>query len=339
MMYTKYKLKQMIKIEKNNIEEEIKDKIINWITIGESGRLIVSKPEKNNLGEDLIIEKRGDYKGEDILFKICSLVGPIDKKDFEKDFFQEEFKADKNLYLLFVYFDSIKQKINDYVWLIPSLQFQDLAEISEISGKKVLRFKSSLDITKKDKYSKFLVYTKDLGKLVFEAFESKGKFNFKETVFKNTKKINIETLKEFLLEARLNTYASNNKSVDNPRLLESVQFEFQKNNLFYRDIYFLGNKKFIGQEIIYQDSKPIWGMNYIGDAMGKLENIFLKDLLLKLVNKCRLGQNCEFEKGNLKYEDNGQGVLEDFYGQEKIFSFGKNIYKLDYRGGLISDNL
>jgi hypothetical protein len=329
-----------MKVAISNIEEDIKEKIIDWMTFDVSGRLIVSKSENNPFAADLLVEKRADYKGENIFFKVCSLTGPTEVKSLVKDFLQDEFKADKNFYLLFVYFDSIKQKINDYVWLIPSLQFRDLADsVKSTDSQKLLRFESSLDIQKKDKYSKFLIYTKDLGKLILKALEAGGKFSFKETVFRETKAINLENLKEFIAEARSNTYAANNSPADNPRLSGSVQFEFQKSNLFYRDIFFLGNKKFIGQEIIYQDSKPVWGMNYIGDELGKLETGFLKDSLFRLADRCRLGQNCEFEKREFKYEDMGQGDIDDFYGQEKIFVVGKNIYKLDYKGGIISDKL
>jgi hypothetical protein len=329
-----------MEIKTSNIEEKIEDKVIDWIALGAGGRLIVSKPNKSIFGEDLLIEKRGDYKGEDIFIKVCSLIGPVDSEKITKDFLQDNFKTDKNFYLLFAYFDSVKQKISDYIWLIPSMQFKDMAELTESAdGQKILRFESFLDIKQKDKYSKFLVYTKELGKLAFETFEAGGKFKFKETVFQETKAVNLESLKEFITEARANTYAANNSPADNPRLLGSVQLDFQKGNLFYRDVYFSGNKRFIGQEIIYQDSKPVWGMNYIGDEIGKLETSFLKDSLFRLAGKCRLGQNCEFEKREFKYEDLGQGSLDDFFGQEKIFVSGKSIYKLDYKGGLISDKL
>jgi len=329
-----------MKTTQNNIEEEIEDKVIDWITLGASGRLIASKPDKNKFTADLLVEKKGDYKGRDIWLKICSLIGPVESEKITKDFLEEELNVDKDFYLLFAYFDTIKQKISDYIWLVPSIQFRDIADmIKSENGQRILRFEASLDIKQNDKYSKFLVYTKELGKLALEAFEADGKFKFKETIFQEVKAINLEVLKEFITEARLNTYAANNSPADNPRLLQSTQLEFQKGNFFYRDIFFSGNKKIIGQEIIYQDSKPVWGMNYIGDKMGKLETNFLKDALFRRAGTCRLGQNCEFEKREFKYEDKGQGTSDDFFGQEQVFLSGKSIYKLEYRGGLISDKL
>lgn len=318
----------------DNIQEKVENKIIDCINSGVTGRLIIFKPENSKLSADLAVERRGNYKEKEMFFQINSFVGHIENDIFIKDFSAEGFKADKNFYLIFVYFDDVKQKISDSIWLVPSLQFRDIADtVKSPEGKKLLRFQSSASA--KDKYSKFLVDSKGLGKLMLDAFENKGKFNFKESDFQDKEKINIDSLRDFLCEARRNTYAANATPID-ARLLASTQLEFQKGNFFYRDIFFSGTKKFIGQEIVYQDSKPIWGMNYMGNQIGKLETNFLKESLFKLSEKCRLGGRCENEKREYKYQDNGQGNVEEFSGQEQMSVQGKNIYKLDYRGGLIS---
>lgn len=323
-----------------NIQEEIEDKVIDCINSGVAGRLIIFKPEGTASGADLAVERRGKYKEKEMYFKINSFVGPAEGNIFIKDFLQDDFKASKNLYLLFVYFDEVKQKIGDYVWLIPSLEFRDIAEVVKSpEGEKILRFEAKLDAKDKNKYSKFTAGAKDLGKFILNALEKGGKFDFKEAYLQEKSAINLESLKEFLCEARKNTYAADATAVDNPRLLASTQLEFQQGNYFYRDVYFLGNKKFIGQEIVYQELKPIWGMNYIGSAIGKMEINFLKESLFKLFDKCRLGGNFEYEKRELKYQDRGEGNLEKLSGQEEIFSEGKSIYKLEYNGGLISDKI
>ena len=317
-----------------NIKEQIEDKIIDCINSESGGRLIIFKPEKNNFGADLAVVRRGKYKEKEMFFLINSLIIPAKTDKFIKDFTQENFKTDKSYYLIFAYFDEVKQKVSEHIWLIPSLQFRDKADVIKSSdGKKLLRFEGALD--SKNKYAKFILKTEELGKLILDAFEKKGEFDFKETDFEEKKSVNLERLKEFLCEARGNTYAANGTAVDNPRLLASEQLEFQKGDYSYRDIYFSGDKKFFGQEIIYQDLKPIWGMNYIGTAIGKLETNFLKESLFKLAEKCRMGQICEYEKREFKYQDQGEGTLEEFSGTEEIFSKGKNIYKLNYQGGLI----
>jgi len=320
----------------DNIQEKIENKIIDCINSGVSGRLIIFKPEDKNLSDYLAVERRGKYNESEIYFQINGMVGPLKDNIFVKDFLEDDFIVDNNFNLFFVYFDIVEQKINDYIWLIPTSQFRDIATvIKSPDGKNFLRFEASLDVENKNKYSKFLVNSKDLGKLILNYFENNRKFNFKEVKSQDKRLVNLENLKEFLCEARKNTYASSESPIDNPRLLASSQFEFQRGDYFYRDIYFTGDKKFIGQEIIYQDSNPIWGMNYMGDVVGKLETDFLKEALYKLAEKCRLGEPCEYERREFKYQDLGKGGVGEFSGEEIIFSGGKNIYKLDYQGGLI----
>jgi hypothetical protein len=321
----------------DNIQEEIEDKVMDCIDLGVGGRLITFKPEKNNFGADLAVERRGKYKEKEIYFKINILVEPSKGVNFVKDFFQEDFKADKNFYLLFVTFDEVRQKLGDYIWLIPSLQLRDVAQaIKSPEGKKLLRFEVSLDVKNKNQYSKFIVDTKELGMLILDALEKGGKFDFKKMGLKEKMIINLESLKEFLCEARKNTYAADAIPSGGIGLLGSKQLEFQKGYYSYRDIFFNGDKKFIGQEIVYQDLKPVWGMNYMGEQIGKLEMDFLKESLFKLAEKCRLGGVCEYEKREFKYQDRGQGSLEEFSGQEEIFMESKSIYKLNYQGGLIA---
>ncbi|MCX6720821.1 MAG: DUF5680 domain-containing protein [Candidatus Staskawiczbacteria bacterium] len=323
-----------------NIQEEIEDKIIDVIALSTGGRLVVFKPEKKGLEDYLAVERRGEYKEKEMYFLIGSTFKPMKKGIFVKDFLQESFKAEKNFYLLFVYFDEVLQKINDYIWLVPSLQFRDIAEVVESQeGKKLLRFQAPLDIKKKDKYSKYIVETKELGKLMMSALESGGKFTFKEIDYTDKSNINLESLVNFLCEARKSTFAANANSLDNPRLLASKQLEFQKGDYFYRDIFFNGNKKFIGQEIIYQELRPIWGMNYMGDQIGRLEAGFLRESLFRLAEKCRLGKSCEYEKREYKYSDQGKGSIDDFSGVEEITVQDKKIYKLNYQGGIILDKI
>ena len=319
-----------------NIEQEAENKIIDSIGQSSAARLIVFKPDVNKLGANLAIERRGKYKESQLFFQINTFMSPSSGKIFSKDFLQDDFKGDKNFYLLFACFDEVKQKINDYIWLIPSLEFRDMAEVAKnADGKKVLHFEVALDPKNKNKYSRFLVDLKELGKMLLDSFESGGKLKFQATDFDEKQSVNVERLKEFISEARRNTYAGNGTKTDNPRLTASSQFDFQKGDFAYRDVHFSGEKKFIGQEIVYQNSKPVWGMSYLGTQLGKLEADFLKESLFKLALECRFGQQCEHEKREYKYQDFGKGAVEEFSGTEEIFVSNKNIYKLDYQGGLI----
>lgn len=323
-----------------NIKNEIENSVIDCINFGVAGRLIIFKPEKSIFEADLAIGIRSKYKEEEIYFQINSIVGYIKDGIFIKDILQKNLKTSKNFYLIFLQYDEIRQKISDYIWLLPSAQFKDMAKVVKIKTNNLpeenfLRFEAPLDIKKKNQYSKFLIKNQELGKTILSALEKGGRFIFKEINFEESQQINLENLKDFLCDARANTYASNNPGIDNPRLLESKQLEFQKGEYFYRDIYFIGKKNLVGQEIIYYNSKPIWGMNYVGNDIGKLETKFLKESLLKLVDKCRTGESCEYQKREFKYKDQGQGNIEKFFGTEEIFLNNKNVYKLNYEGRLL----
>jgi hypothetical protein len=130
-----------------NIQEEIEDKVIDCINTGVSGRLVIFKPEKNIFGEDLVVEKRAKYKEKEMFLQINSLA-----KNME-DFLPKKFKPNENLYLVFIYFDEVRQKINDSLWLVPSLNF--------------------VNIKSKDEFSKFLIKTEDFGKAVLNLFPTK----------------------------------------------------------------------------------------------------------------------------------------------------------------------
>ena len=76
-------------------------------------------------------------------------------------------------------------------------------------------------------------------------------------------------------------------------------------------------------------------MAYSGSAEPEGITPFLKKSLTVLSEKCRFGEKCELKENNLLYKDNGQGTLERFGGEEQISKQKKEVYKLNYHGGLI----
>ena len=143
-------------------------------------------------------------------------------------------------------------------------------------------------------------------------------------------------LKQFIAEARKNTYAGDGKPIENLLLTGSNQLEHRRGDYFYRDIYFAGKENFIGQEVVYVKNKPIWSMVYVGSAEPPEITDFLKKSLSILAEKCRFNEKCAFEENNFRYRNKGEGRLEQFHGKEAIFMKGEQVYKLIYQGGLIS---
>jgi hypothetical protein len=135
-----------------NIQEKIEDKIIDCISLGAGGRLVVFKPE--NSDKDLIVEKKGDYKKKVIFLNIYGkeLSG---EQGFEREIRQladkKGLKTEEDFYLIFVYFDILKQDVGDSFLVIPSLALQKLANEND--------------------YSKFSVNKKDFAGFLIVAFE------------------------------------------------------------------------------------------------------------------------------------------------------------------------
>jgi len=324
-----------IKLEDRK-KEVIVNKIIDWITKGSGDRLIVLKGGPAS-GIDIVIKKRGEYGDKAINLQVRERQSLEPGNVFKEEIQQKGFEPSNDFYLIFVYLDIVEQEISEYVWVVPSLEFRDIAELTiGGDGENILKFEAPLDESQKNKYSKFLINKRNLGKLFLEIIAEKGKFEFPEVGFREIRTINLAELKKFISEARRSTYAAEGVPVDNPRLRGSIQLEYQKGDYAYHDIYFDGEKNFIGQEVVYQDNNPIWSMAYFGTAISKEATNFLKEALLRLSEKCRFGQECDYEKREFKYEDQGQGALERFSGEEKIFLKGKEIYKLNYFGGMIS---
>ena len=105
----------------NNIQEEVEDKVIDCITLGSGGRLVIFKPEKSD--KDLVVEWRGDYKKRTIEINVYNgapaSAGKISPKG--------------NFYLMFVNFDIVKQDIGDEFIFMPSASFSQAIKSNNFS--------------------------------------------------------------------------------------------------------------------------------------------------------------------------------------------------------------
>ena len=315
--------------------ERVKNKVIEWITKRTEGKATVFKPKKIKEA-DFVVKKRGEYKSKPVRVQVRESDILYNKRVFVNDIQEKGFEPQENLYLIFAYFDLVEQDLSNYIWLVPSSELKNFAEsTTSESGEPVLRFEAPIDPKKKNKYTKFLINKKDLAQVLIKIATTE-KFEFPEAGPQEFRDVNLKELKKFIAEARKNAYAGEGKKVDNPRLPGSTQMEYQKGSYLYRDIYFSGEKNFMGQEVVYQNNTVVWSMVYCGSREPKETSKFLKKSLFNLAKECRFGGKCEFEKGPFRYEDKGQGNLEKFNGEEKMFIKGEKIYNLMYRGGSIS---
>jgi len=131
------------------MQEEIEDKIIDWVALGTSGRLIAFKPER---GADLVIQKKGDYSGKKLFLNIKIFITPRGENDFIMDVPQNDYESREGIYLMFVVFDKIKRKIDEKIWLVPALEFSKNANDFKFEPSRFLNY-----LTNKNKFNLFLI--------------------------------------------------------------------------------------------------------------------------------------------------------------------------------------
>ena len=146
-------------------------------------------------------------------------------------------------------------------------------------------------------------------------------------------------LSEFLVKAKINTYASGEEGGEKILPDVSKEFEFKEKEFKYRDRYF-GFNLFIGEEVVFQNKEVIWGMNYYGRVISgslpvKQIYQFLQEALKKVTEDKPFRGPDNFKKDGFEYINKAEGTIEKFKGQETIFYKGKEAYELNYHGGLV----
>ena len=146
-------------------------------------------------------------------------------------------------------------------------------------------------------------------------------------------------LVNFIVKAKRNTYASGNKAT---KLKDGFEeFIFEEGDFKYRDRYHARDPKpFGGEEVVWQNGKAIWIMNYYGYMLfDKINSEVVYEFLRKamsLVDEQRPFRGPpNFKEGDFEYLDENEGDVSKFKGTEIIFFKGKEVYRLEYHGGLL----
>jgi hypothetical protein len=141
-------------------------------------------------------------------------------------------------------------------------------------------------------------------------------------------------LNKFLVKAKIATYASNG----NEKKLEdgSRELNYSEDTFVYRDRYF-GSNPFIGEEVVWENNKPVWCMNYSGKAKNKDVYLFLKKALTLVPEDNPYRGPLQYIEGDWKYVNLVNGTIENFNGTEIIFFKDELVYELHYHGGYVKD--
>ena len=146
-------------------------------------------------------------------------------------------------------------------------------------------------------------------------------------------------LAEFLEEANRHTYAAGAQHTTSTRL-GSNNFEYKRGELLYHDTYF-GPRDFLGNEIVYKNEKPVWGLNYHGFILDdsytndEVYTFLKKALMQKPDDTLPVRGPLEYADGVWTYGNKVEGELGRLQGEETIAHKGKIVYRCLYHGGWI----
>ena len=128
--------------------------------------------------------------------------------------------------------------------------------------------------------------------------------------------INSNAFVLFLIKAKQNTYAGQGEYLRSSRT-GSKDLSFQEGPFWYWDTY-LGDLDFIGEEAVWFEGKPIWGMNYVGRMLvekipgGFIE--FLKNTLMNVPQEMPYRGPEERVEGDFSYTCCVEGSIDWYRG-------------------------
>jgi len=146
-------------------------------------------------------------------------------------------------------------------------------------------------------------------------------------------------LEDFIVLAKSQAYVGGGKFANSCRI-GSHDVAFERENWSYLDSYF-GGTDFIGQEVVWASSVPMWAMNYYGRILlpelidAERAGGVIKKSLSELYTEGRFLGGFRKEVDGACYVDESDGTVSGFSGTEKILIGGLTVYQLDYHGGLI----
>lgn len=150
---------------------------------------------------------------------------------------------------------------------------------------------------------------------------------------------NKKELCKFLVKAKRATYASGDSTRKIVNDDKSTTLIFENGDWKYHDNYF-GGEPYGGRELVFFKGKPVYIMVYYGqvnDSVSDINKVYgtlMEALKLIPEDKPYRGPK-KYDQGNLSYENNFSGEVDNFFGEEFIFENGKEIYKSKYIGGFV----
>ena len=143
----------------------------------------------------------------------------------------------------------------------------------------------------------------------------------------------------FLLKAKQKTYATGGEGTEENLEDGTRELSYREGSFFYRDRYF-GFNPFIGEEVVWENGKAVWAMNYYGMVTDESVPVgdvyrFLQNAMQRVQAERPFRGPDQYEDGDFVYKDASEGNLSQFSGEEVIFFQKKQVYVLRYHGGKV----
>ena len=141
-----------------------------------------------------------------------------------------------------------------------------------------------------------------------------------------------EQLIQFLCKAKKEVGVLNSETSSRPNTKDYI---YEQDEFKYIDTC-LGNQQVVGEEAIWYNEQPVWGMNYTGRVVDQgFDAEILKQVLKQVTEEMPYRGPKYLALGDYVYQCRVEGAFEWFVGNEKIFYQGKKVYEAMFQGGSI----
>lgn len=147
----------------------------------------------------------------------------------------------------------------------------------------------------------------------------------------------LEVLARFLVKAKAQCYSADDER--RVRKLEDGGSEsgFEEGKLAYLDRWY-GESHFAGQEVVRYEGRPCWSMSFHGvtDPAAPPEfPHFHKRALRRMPLEAPFRGPAIHREGELVYVNDWTGDSQAFRGTERVFHGDREVYRLEYHGGVL----
>jgi hypothetical protein len=150
--------------------------------------------------------------------------------------------------------------------------------------------------------------------------------------------MDLNQLKQFILEASQNTYASEDKDIRKKQDDNSTTIIYENGDWKYHDNYF-GGEPYGGREVVFYENIPVWIMVYYGRVTEDNDSDEVYKVLTNALRNSNIDMPYrgpkELIEGEYRYENEQEGEVDNFSGEEKIYKNNILVYSARYMGGLV----